>query len=178
MKDWSTQKDADLLLVYASLIEELRSRGIVRSSNNPVADFTEFLVARALGLTLLGKSAAGHDATDTSGVRYQIKGRRPTEQNKSVQLSIIRNLSSRPFDMLAAVIYSPTFSVSYAGLIPIEVVSELGHFSKHSNGQVFHFRRSVLKDPRVTDITGTLRDILEGTPVGGLAVPSLHQTCR
>jgi hypothetical protein len=40
-------KDGELLLAYARLMEELRSRGIVRSSNNPVADFTEFLVARA-----------------------------------------------------------------------------------------------------------------------------------
>ena len=111
MNDWSSLKDSDLLLTYASLMEELRSRGMVRSSNNPVADLTEFLVAKALGLALEGRSAAGHDATDSSGVRYQIKGRRPTEHNRSVQLGIMRNLSARPFDVLAAVIYSPTFSV-------------------------------------------------------------------
>ncbi len=156
MNDWSTFKDRELLLTYASLMEELRSRGVIRSANNPVADFSEYLVARALGLTLESKSAAGHDATDTAGVRYQIKGRRRTEHNKSVQLGIMRNLSARPFDVLAAVIYSHTFSVSYAGLIPIEVVSELGRFSSHSNGQIFHFRRSVLDDPRVTDITDRL----------------------
>lgn len=174
MNDWNTFKDGELLLAYASLMEELRSRGIVRSSNNPVADFTEFLVARALGLTLEGKSVAGHDATDMSGIRYQIKGRRPTEHNRSVQLGIMRNLSSRPFDLLAAVIYSPTFSVAYAGLIPIEVVSELGRFSKHSNGQVFHFRQSVLNDPRVTDITGKLTATQQGAPVDGLASASLR----
>lgn len=166
MNGWSNLDDGELLRTYASLMEELRSRGIVRSSNNPVADFTEFLVARALGLTLEGKSAAGHDAIDTSGVRYQIKGRRPTEHNRSVQLGIMRNLSSRPFDVLAAVIYSPTFSVSYGGLIPIEVVSEFGHYSKHSNGQIFHFRRSVLNDPRVTDITSRLSVAQQGAPAG------------
>jgi hypothetical protein len=175
MIDWGSMKDGELLLAYASLMEELRTRGIVRSSNNPVADFTEFLVARALGLTLEGKSAAGHDAIDTTGVRYQIKGRRPTEHNRSVQLGIMRNLSSRPFDVLAAVIYSPTFSVSYGGVIPIEVVSELGHFSKHSNGQVFHFRRSVLNDPRVTDITDKLAAAQHGAPADGLAAASLGQ---
>lgn len=162
MNDWSIFKDDELLLAYASLMDELRSRGIVRSSNNPVADFTEFLVARTLGLTLEGKSAAGHDAIDISGIRYQIKGRRQTEHNNSVQLGIMRNLSSRPFDVLAAVIYSPKFSISYGGLIPIEVVAELGRFSKHSNGQIFHFRRSVLDDPRVTDITDKLCAVQQG----------------
>lgn len=168
MNNWDNFKDGELLLAYASLMEELRLRGIVRSSNNPIADFTEFLVARALCLTLEGTSAAGYDAIDASGVRYQIKGRRPTPHNKSVQLGIMRNLSSRPFDVLAAVIYSPTFSVSYAGLIPIEVVSELGHHSNHSNGQVFHFRRGVLNDPRVTDITGKLAAAQQGAPADPL----------
>ncbi|MDP2678634.1 MAG: hypothetical protein Q8O85_07925 [Rhodoferax sp.] len=175
MNDWSNLKDGELLLAYASLMEELRTRGIVRSSNNPVGDFTEFLVARALGLNLLGQSAAGHDATDASGVRYQIKGRRPTEHNKSVQLGIMRNLEFRPFDVLAAVIYSSTFSVSYAALIPIEVVSELGSFSKHSNGQVFHFRRSLLNDPRVTDITVKVSATQQGAPADVLASASLQQ---
>lgn len=171
MNEWHNLKDGELLLAYTSLMEELRARGIVRSSNNPVADFTEFLVSRALELTLLAQSAAGYDATDAPGVRYQIKGRRPTEHNKSVQLGIMRNLTLRPFDVLAAVIYSPTFAVSHAALIPIEVVSELGRHSKHSNGQVFHFRRSVLNDPRVTDITAKVSASQQG------AQPDPHAAC-
>lgn len=133
MNDWGSMKDGELLLAYASLMEELRTCGIVRSSNNPVADFTEFFVARALGLTLDGKSAAGHDALDTTGVRYQIKGRRPTEHNKSVQLGIM------------------------------------------CTGTNFHFRRSVLNDPRVTDITEKLAAAQQGAPADGLAAASLRQ---
>lgn len=68
----------------------------------------------------------------------------------------MRNLASRPFEYLVAVIYSPTFSVAYAGLMPIEVVSELGRFSGHTNAQVFRFTRSVLDHPKVTDISSKL----------------------
>ena len=154
--DWSKSNEAELFCAYTSLMEELRARGVIRSSNNPVADYAETLVSRSLGLSLLGRSAAGYDATDTSGVRYQIKGRRLTQENGSTQLGIMRNLSSRPFDLLAAVVFSRTFTVLYAALIPIEIVAESGRYSSHSNGQIFHFRRSVLNDPRVTDITTKL----------------------
>jgi hypothetical protein len=154
--DWKPLDNTQLLQAYASLMSELRARGVVRSSNNPVADFTESLIARSLGLELLGQSAAGHDAVDRAGIKYQIKGRRLSEQNKSTQLSVMRNLEQRPFDLLAAVIYSPNFSVEYAALIPIEVVQESGRFSEHSNGHIFHFRRSVLNDQRVKDITSRM----------------------
>ncbi|OOG52346.1 hypothetical protein B0E48_17330 [Rhodanobacter sp. C03] len=134
----------------------LRDRGIVRSSNNPVADYTETLVSRVLGLSLESQSQAGYDARGTDGTRYQIKGRRLTPHNKSTQLSALRNLALRPFDTLAAVVYATDLSVLYGALIPIEVVAELSRFSTHSNSHIFLFRRNVLEDSRVTDITAAL----------------------
>ena len=154
--DWSQLNDKQLLGAYCSLMTELRDRGVVRSSNNPVADYTETLVSRALGLSLESQSQAGYDARGADGTRYQIKGRRLTPHNKSTQLSALRNLAQRPFDTLAAVAYSQDLSVLYGALIPIEVVLELSRFSAHSNSHIFMFRRNVLEDSRVTDITSTL----------------------
>lgn len=154
--DWSQLDDKQLLGAYCSLMSVLRDRGIVRSSNNPVADYTETLVSRALGLTLESQSQAGYDARGVDGTRYQIKGRRLTSHNKSTQLSALRNLGLRPFDTLAAVAYSQDLSVLYGALIPIEVVAELSRFSTHSNSHIFMFRRNVLEDSRVTDITAAL----------------------
>ena len=154
--DWSQLDDKQLLSTYCSLMAELKDRGVVRSSNNPVADYTETLVSRALGLSLESQSQAGYDARGADGTRYQIKGRRLTSHNKSTQLSALRNLASRPFDTLAAVAYSQDLSVLYVALIPIEVVTELSRFSTHSNSHIFMFRRNVLEDNRVTDITAVL----------------------
>jgi hypothetical protein len=36
----------ELLSLFARILEELRRRKVVRSSNNPVADYTEWLVAK------------------------------------------------------------------------------------------------------------------------------------
>ena len=154
--DWSQLDDKQLLGAYCSLMAELKDRGIVRSSNNPVADYTETLVSRALGLSLEAQSQGGYDARGADGSRYQIKGRRLTAHNKSTQLSALRNLAQRPFDTLAAVAYSQDLSVLYGALIPVEVVMELSRFSAHSNSHIFMFRRNVLEDSRVTDITSRL----------------------
>ncbi len=154
--DWSKFDDRQLLGAYCSLMTELKGRGVVRSANNPIADYSETLVSRALGLSLQPPSTAGYDALGSDGARYQIKGRRLTVENPSTQLSAIRNLAQRPFDTLAAVVYGQDLSVLYGALIPIEVVAQLGRYSAHSNSHVFTFRRNILEDPRVTDITGLL----------------------
>jgi hypothetical protein len=154
--DWSDQTDADILRLYASLMAELRTRGVVRSSNNPVADYTESLVAQRLGLKLLGNSAAGCDATDAAGVRYQIKGRRLTPQGSSTQLSAIRNLETRPFDVLAAVVYNADFSIAYAAVIPHEFVLAHARYRKHTNSHCFMMTRAVMVAPGVVDVTARL----------------------
>ena len=43
-----TQSVSQLLALYAAIVEELRLRGVTRSSNNPVADYTKFLCRRHL----------------------------------------------------------------------------------------------------------------------------------
>ncbi|WP_454257449.1 hypothetical protein [Pseudoxanthomonas mexicana] len=135
----------------------LKERGVVRSANNPVADYTESLVSKALGLSLESQSQAGYDALDsTTGLRYQIKGRRLTAHNTSPQLSAIRNLKSKPFDVLAAVAYDANLSVLYAALIPVDVVAEMSRYSSHSNSHILIFKRNLLDDPRVKEITASL----------------------
>ena len=154
--DVSKYDVASLLRLFAEIIEELRRRGVTRSSNNPAADYTEYLVSTKLGLTLNGNSTSGSDAVDTAGNRYQIKGRRLTPQNQSTELSALRNLSERPFDFLVAVVYRPDFTVDYAAQVPYEVVVELAKYSKHTNAHRFLMRPNILDDPRVTDLTNKL----------------------
>jgi hypothetical protein len=154
--DLSGQSVADLLRLYTQVLDELRRQGVIRSINNPAADYTEYLVATKLGLTRCDNSASGYDAEDPAGHRFQIKGRRLTPQNPSTELGAIRNLPDRPFDFLIAVVYRADFTIDYAANVPYEVVVELAKYQKHTNAYRFLMRRSVLGDPRVTDITSRL----------------------
>ena len=147
---------SELLRMHSEIINELRERGILRSQNNPVADYTEWLVSKKLDLSLSPKSQSGFDATNTNGDRYQIKGRRLTPQNKSTQLGVIRNLSERKFDFLVGVILNSDYSVNYAAQIPYGLVSRLSVYSEHQNGNILHLRKGVLNEKEVEDITEKL----------------------
>lgn len=145
-----------LLDLHVRILDELRGREIIRSGNNPVADYTEYLVSKALGLELAGKSAHGFDAVDGHGARYQIKGRRLTPANPSTELSALRNLQARHFDFLVAVMYRADLTVDYAAKVPHAVVLDLAKFSTHTNAHRFFMRRNLLDDPRIVDITALL----------------------
>ncbi len=145
-----------LLRSYAAILDELKNRKILRSINNPVADYTEWLVAEQFGLTLAGGSTSGYDATNNEGIRFQIKARRVNNGTRSVQLSAIRNLADHPFDFLVAVIFEHDFSIRQALKIPIDVVSERATFQKHTNSHIFHVNDSLLSDGRIENITTLL----------------------
>ena len=140
MIDLSSPSNRELLKLYTELMEELRSRGTVRSSNGPGADVAEGLVAKALSLTLNTASTAGYDGIDPRGRKIEIKCRRLTRHNESRQLSAIRNLDRAHFDLLAGVLFNEDFSVMKAALIPFEVVKQHAVFVKHTNGWKFVLR--------------------------------------
>ncbi len=57
----------ELLKSYDAILEELRKRDIVRTSNPPAGGYAEYLAAKALGLDLENNSNAGYDAKDKLG---------------------------------------------------------------------------------------------------------------
>lgn len=101
----------DLLGLWAAIMRELRDRGLIRSSNNPVADLAEGYVAGRLELTLATTVTAGYDAAAPDGTRYQVKGRRMTAVNQRRAFGFLRNLPAREFDFLALVTFEEDFAV-------------------------------------------------------------------
>ena len=148
--------DQELLQAYAAVLEELRSRGIARTSNNPVADYTEWLVCSKLGLRQEANSTAGFDASAEDGTKFEIKSRRVTQHNSSVQLSAIRNLEARHFEYLIGVIYEADFSLRYAAKVPHRLIAPNSRFSRHSTAHLFNLTPIVLALPEVEDITAVL----------------------
>lgn len=146
----------DLLKLQADATNELKLRGVVRTQNNPLGDYTEWLVSKALNLELQTNSKAGYDGISKDGKRIQIKGRRVTFKNNSRQLSAIRNYSEKDFDVLAVVIYDEDFSVIEALLIPHEVVGQYASYRAHVNAHILILKGPILRDPRVESIKHAL----------------------
>lgn len=148
-----------LLKQYADSIDELRNTGVIRSKNNPLADYSEWICAQALGLTLCRKSTKGHDAVDVHGAKYEIKARRLTSDNGSRQLSALRSLDGNHFDYLVGVLFSRDFTVKRGALIPWNIVYELATFKPHTNAWILQLRDQVWQADGVIDVTPQLRVI-------------------
>lgn len=146
----------ELLTLYGQIMDELRDREVVRTANSPVGDYAEQLFARAFSWKLKGNSAAGHDA-EGNGKRYQIKARRISPRNPSRQLSAIRRLPDKTFDVLAAVLFNEHFAVLRAALIPHGVVESHAKPVVHTNSWRFMLDDKVWQLPGVEDVTAQLK---------------------
>ncbi len=150
----------ELLNLHAKILEELRSRGVIRSSNNPVGDYAEHLFCSAFGWRQAGNSEKDADAIGKDGTRYQIKGRRLTTHNASRQLSAIRRLPEKNFDYIAGVLFNREFSILRAALIPHALVLEHSNYVEATNSWRFLLRDEDWDWPGVEDVTATLRDAI------------------
>ena len=151
MIDLDNLENGDLLQLYGRLMEKLRQRKLIRSSNNPVSDYAEKIVCEKLKLSIQRKSSKGYDAIDEkSGFKYQIKARRVTSHNKSRQLGVIRNLDQKLFDYLIAVIFDESFKPIEIWRIPREAIPKYARYSQHQNGYILILTGKILEDKTTT----------------------------
>jgi hypothetical protein len=146
-----------LLKLHASIGDELRTRGITRSSNNPVGDFAEYLFCRAFGWKQADNSAKSADAICSEGRLYQVKSRRPTRHNPSRQLSAMRALDEGGFDFLAGVIFAEDYTVHRAAIVPHALVLQKSVYVEYTRSWKFYLRDAVWEWPGVKDVTEVMR---------------------
>jgi hypothetical protein len=146
-----SKKILRLLRQHSKIITQLKNAGIIRSANNPVGDYAEWLVAKRLKLNLESNSTKSYDATDPKTKKtYQIKGRRLTKKNGSRQLGVMR---TKDFDFLAAVIFNEDFTVQEAYLIPKKIIkSPYVRYSDHQHGEILILRGKILTDKNIIKI--------------------------
>lgn len=156
--------EEELLQLYGKLMEELRQRKLIRSSNNPVSDYAEKIVCERLSLSQATKSIKGYDAIDeNTGMKYQIKARRLTRYNKSRQLGVIRNLDEELFDYLIAVIFDEFFKPIEIWRIPRKTIPKYARYSRLQNGHILVLTGKILEDKTVTLISEWTRSGTKGT---------------
>jgi hypothetical protein len=148
--------NGELLGLWASLMTELNERGVIRSDNNPIGDYCEFLVAAHYGVTPEGNSNAGHDVAAPDGSKIQVKGRRlRPDGRKPPHFSGVRNLDDEPppFDFLIGLILNRDFSVAEAWQLPVERVRHYATYRAHTNSWSLRTISGAMRDdPEVTEI--------------------------
>ncbi len=149
MNELRDMSELELLRTSAEPIAELRRRGVVKTRNNPIADYTEWLVCNRLKLQVQRNSKAGIDAVDPQDVRYQIKGRQSAAQ--SVQFGIIRDLDNL-FDYLIAVAFNEDYSVRFATKVLYRAVLKVARPNSYQNGHILTLTEKMLKEEGFKDI--------------------------
>ena len=148
----------DLFALQGQLMAELRERGVLRTNNNPVADYSEWLVWKAFGAERLpANSTASYDLTSQDFGRIQVKARVVSSPLKSGQLqtSFFR---STHFDHAALVLLSDVdYSVVSAVLLPLGAVEERWSWHKHIRGWRLQMNGPTMQHPLAVDITEQLR---------------------
>ena len=158
MKDLEAMSNLELLQTHGAVIAELHNRKVVRTKNNPIGDYTEWLVCGRLGLRIQGNSQAGFDAVDPQDKsRYQIKGRQSSDAR--VQFGTIRNLESHGFDFVVAVVFHEDYSIRLAVKIPYKILRTAAgphvvvHYQEHVKGHNLTLTERAAELDGVEDIT-------------------------
>jgi hypothetical protein len=144
-------EDGEVAKAWARCMRALRSRNLVRTANTPVGDYAERICCYRFGLKRKGFSEKSVDAVDAKGVRYQIKGRRLTSENRSRQLGAIRDVEKEPFDVLLAVFFDENLDLEGIWWVPHEVVKEAS-FVARTNSTRFVLTKKRRSDPRVRQL--------------------------
>ncbi|MEP3275323.1 MAG: hypothetical protein ABJO38_02890 [Stappiaceae bacterium] len=164
--DISSLAVPELLQLFGQILLELRQRSISRTNNLPTGEYAEYLFSKAFNIPLETNSKMGYDAIAPDGTRYQIKGRRITQFNKSRQLSSIRDIYDRPFDFIAVVLFDERYKIIKAALIPWNVSTQICSHVPRTNSYKVIASNKHLSIKGVLDVTDELKQAeeTEGAP--------------
>ena len=156
MKTLESMTEKELMIFNSEIMNVLKSREIIRTKNNPIADYCEWLVSRSFNWELQRSSNAGYDVIDSNGLRVQIKCRTLENGKGSRQLGVIRKLDDDTFDYLIAILFDEKIEVVNAYQISKELIKEYSRFSGHQNGHILTLKGDILNDKRLANITKDL----------------------
>lgn len=157
MKDFNDMSEKELMMYNSEIMNELKKRGIVRTKNNPIADYCEWFVASKLHWKLQNSSNGGFDAIDSNELRVQIKCRTLENGKGTRQLGVIRNLNKNPFDYLIAILFDEKIDVVKGYKISKELITRYSRFSEHQNGHILTLKGEILSDNELVDITDNIQ---------------------
>lgn len=134
--DLSKLSTPELLALSREVLNELRSRGVLRTANAPAGDYAEFLVHKAYGGDLAANSEKSWDLRTADGARVQVKCRVVSRERGTMLFSPFRSFD---FDIAVFVLLSKdTMSIVGAAQIPMDGVRRAATFRPHVNGHTLN----------------------------------------
>lgn len=139
----------ELLGQYAEILAELRTRGIIRTSNAPLGDYAEYLAQQVYGGTLAANSARSYDLIDPAKRRIQVKAR--TWSSTTSPSSVFSAFRTFDFDVAVFLVFSAaTYELLWAVEMEPSSIEAAARWSSHING---HLLRVPLARRHGVDVT-------------------------
>ncbi len=135
-------------------MHQLRDRGIIRTSNNPVGDIAEAIVAEHFGGMRAPYGQKNWDVMADGGERIEVKGIR--QLHGGSRRSNVSPIRGAEYDSVVIVLLDDDFKVTEGLHIPRAVVEELFGHNDHVNGVVIKVSNTLRNHPSVEaiDLTG------------------------
>jgi hypothetical protein len=158
--DYTSLTTAELLTISRKVLQELRSRAVLRTANAPAGDYAEYLVQGAYGGTLAPNSEKSWDVLTDDGRKLQVKCRALSRGRGTMLFSPFRSFN---FDAAVFVLLSgEDLVVVSATEVPTPTVRSIASFRAHVNGHVVSKRdldRALALD--ALDVTSRLREFAQ-----------------
>lgn len=151
MTDVKTLSAFELMQLQTRLQDELAARRVVQNPSQPVGDYAIHLACTAFDLQREPPATSGYDASDSEGLRYQVKFRRLTGPQDTRQLNAIKGIEQRKFDFLIGVLFNPDMTIFRAAMMSFEVSA-----SKVDKEKILLLSNKVLDAEGVFDVTDKL----------------------
>lgn len=156
MVDLKEMSPIDLLKLHTQIIDELKYRKVAKTRNQPIAEYSKWLVRNKLKLNDVNNPNEKYDGYDDKGKKYLVRSRQIID-NRQVQFSVIRNIEDRNFDYLVAISFDIYFGITEAYIIPVDVLLEQLDYNEYQNGYLFKLNQFNLNDSRIKNIAGILK---------------------
>lgn len=152
----------ELLRASRLCLEELRTRGVLRTANAPAGDYAEYLVARAYDGELAPNSEKSWDVRASDGRTLQVKCRVGGSLRKSAVFSPFRSFG---FDAAVLVLLDgDDMGVLQAFEVPSDIIQRSTRFSSHVNGHLLRAGSLATLSEGAIDVTAKLRAAAFSTP--------------
>lgn len=147
----------ELLKLHGQIINELMQRKIAKTRNQPIAEYSKWLVRNKLNLHDVGNPNEKYDGYDDHDKKYLVRSRQIID-DRAIRFSVIRNLKNRNFDFLVAVSFDNDIKVTEAYIIPIVVLLEQFEYNEYQNGYLLKLNQFNLNDKRIQNIKQQLNN--------------------
>jgi len=148
--DSAQRTTPQLLEDWAAIMRALRDRGIIRTSNNPVGDIAEAIVAEHFTGERAPSSQKNWDVRTADGERIEVKGIRQLKGGS--RRSNVSPIRGAEYDTVVVVLLDDNFKVTEGLRIPRAVVEELFGHNDHVNGVVIKVSKALRDHPGVQPV--------------------------